>query len=97
YILAKVNTSSMFSYMSNMYSVPAGYDGKSVGLQIYDNQMHDYYTTDLIPKQNITQQKLHYNDKHYLEAPSRHVTYKDNINELAMKNLAAINEVYKNE
>jgi len=97
HILVKVNTSSMFSYKSNMYSVPAEYIGKSVGLQIYDDQIHVYYNTDLIAKHNISQQKLNYKPEHYLDALSRQMPYKDDIEELSMKNLAAINEVYQNE
>jgi len=97
HILVKVNTSNMFSYKSNMYSVPAGYIGKTVGLQVYDNQIHVYYNTDLIAKHNISQQRMNYKENHYIDALAKQLPYKDNIEELAMKNLAAINEVYKNE
>lgn len=97
HILVKVNTSNMFSYKSNMYSVPAGYIGKTIGLQVYDNQIHVYYNTDLIVKHHISQQKMNYKEDHYIDVLARQLPYKDNIEELAMKNLSAINEVYKNE
>lgn len=97
HILVKVNTSNMFSYKSNMYSVPAGYIGKTVGLQIYDNKIHVYYNTDLIAEHYISQQKVNYKENHYIDALAKQMPYKDNIEELALKNLAAINEVYKNE
>ncbi|MFB1050501.1 IS21 family transposase, partial [Paraliobacillus sp. JSM ZJ581] len=93
----KVNTSNMFSYKSNMYSVPAGYIGKTVGLQVYDSQIHVYYNTDLIAKHHLNQQKLNYKKSHYIDTLSKQLPYKDNVEELAMKNLMAINEVYKNE
>src|SRR5699024_4983319 len=73
HILVKVNTSNMFSYKSNMYSVPAGYIGKSVGLQIYDNQIHVYYSTDLIAKHHISQQKLTSKQEQNLNALSRRI------------------------
>src|SRR5690606_27420389 len=68
HILVKVNTSNMFSYKSNMYSVPAGYIGKTVGLQVYDNQIHVYYNTDLIAQHYISHKKMNYKDAHYIEA-----------------------------
>ncbi len=40
---------------------------------------------------------MNYKPEHYLDALSRQLPYKDNIEELAMKNLAAIHEVYQNE
>lgn len=95
--LVKVNTSNMFSFKSNMYSVPPGYIGKTVGLQVYDNQIHVYYNTDLIAVHPISGQKMNFKHEHYVETLSNHLPYKDDIDELALKNLSAINEVYKNE
>lgn len=97
HIPVKVNTSNMVSFKSNMYSVPPGYIGKTVGLQVYDNKIHVYYNTDLIAEHQITSRKINFNEKHYIETLSNQLPYKDNIEELALKNLAAINEVYKNE
>lgn len=95
--LVKVNTSNMFSFKSNMYSVPSGYIGKTVGLQVYDNKIHVYYNTDLIVVHPISEQKMNFKHEHYVETLSNHLPYKDDIDELALKNLSAINEVYKNE
>ncbi len=97
HILVKVNTSNMFSFKSKMYSVPSGYIGKTVGLQVYDNQIHVYYNTDLIVVHPISNQKVNFKHEHYVETLSKHLPYKDDIDELALKNLSAINEVYKNE
>src|SRR5699024_10873254 len=58
--LVKVNPSNMITYKSNQYSVPAGYIGKTVGLQIYDNHIYVYYNTDLIVQQPISQSKINY-------------------------------------
>lgn len=95
----KVNPSNMITYKSNQYSVPAGYIGKTVGLQVYDNHIFVYYNMDLIVQHPISQQKINYKLDHYTEALARGLPPSSNIDidELAKKNLEAINEVYKNE
>lgn len=97
HIPVKVNTSNMVSYKSNMYSVPPGYIGKTVGLQVYDNKIHVYYNTDLIAEHQISTLKVNFKKEHYMEILSNHFPYKDDIEKLALKNLSAINEVYKIE
>ena len=97
--LVKVNPSNMIPYKSNQYSVPAGYIGKTVGLQIYDNHIFVYYNTELIVEHPVRQQKINYKPEHYTEVLARGLPYasKADIDELAKKNLEAIDEVYKNE
>ena len=95
--LVKVNPSNMITYKSNQYSVLAGYIGKQVSLQVYDNHIHVYYNTDLIVQHKIRQRKLNYKEKHYMEALANQLPYKDDIEALALNNLAAIDEVYGNE
>ncbi|MCR2823894.1 IS21 family transposase [Lederbergia panacisoli] len=97
HILVKVNTSNMITYKSNQYSVPAGYIGKTVGLQVYDNHILVYYSTDLIVQHSISPLKINYKQEHYVETLARGLPPTTNIEELAKKNLEAINEVYKNE
>ncbi len=63
--LVKVNTSGMISYKSNQYSVPAEYQGKTVGLQVYDNQIYVYHNMKLIVQHKISQSKLNYKEEHY--------------------------------
>ncbi|MGP4083055.1 IS21 family transposase [Pseudalkalibacillus sp. R45] len=95
----KVNTSNMIAYRSNQYSVPAGYIGKTVGLQIYDNHIFVYYNTELLVQHPISPLKITYKPEHYTEALARGLPHKTTIEieELAKKNLEAIDEVYKNE
>lgn len=95
--LVKVNSSNMFSYKSNQYSVPSGFIGKRMSLQIYDNHIHVYYNTDLIVRHEITKRKLNYKQEHYIDNLKAQLSYVDDIDELALKNLEAINEVYSNE
>ena len=91
--LVKVNSSNMITYKSNQYSVPAGYIGKTVSLQVYDNHIHAYYNTDLIVQHKITQRKLNYKTEHYIDSLSNQLSYKDNIEELALKNGSLSNGV----
>lgn len=95
--LVKVNPSSMITYKSNQYSVPAEYKGKTVGLQVYDNQIYIYYNTDLIAQHQLSSKRLNYKKEHYVDVLSRGMPKYPDIDELAKKNLLAINEVYKIE
>ncbi|WP_026585287.1 IS21 family transposase [Bacillus sp. J33] len=93
----KVNPSNMVPYKSNQYSVPPGYIGKTVRLQVYDNHIFVYYNTDLIVQHPIRQSRINYKPEHYVDTLARGLPSSTDIEELAMKNLEAINEVYKNE
>lgn len=97
--LVKVNPSNMVSYLSNQYSVPPGYIGKAVGLQVYDKTLYIYSNMNLIAQHHLSNKKLNYHANHYTQLLSRQLPNKDldDIEELALKNLAAINEVYDNE
>jgi transposase len=95
--LVKVNPSSMITYKSNQYSVPTEYKGKTVGLQVYDNQIHIYYNMDLIAQHQVSSKRLNYKEEHYLDILSRCMPNYPDIDELAKKNLNAIHEVYKIE
>lgn len=95
--LAKVNPSNMISYKSNQYSVPPGYIGKQVQLQIVDDHLYIYYSMELLVRHTITLKKLNYKDEHYIHHLQKQLPYKDEIEEMALNNLAAIDEVYKNE
>ena len=93
----KVNRQSMISYKSNQYSVPPEYIGKKLKLQVYDNQLHLYYNTNLVTIHEIKNQKLNYHDSHYLQISS--LTFKNNnyeMNEIAKNNLRMIGEIYGN-
>ncbi|WP_437834060.1 IS21 family transposase (plasmid) [Niallia taxi] len=93
----KVNASNMISYKSNQYSVPPEYQGKNVGLQVYDNYLWIYYNMKLIAQHPISKAKLNYQEAHYkasLAVSAPYYNYPE-IDDLAKKNLATIGEVYK--
>src|SRR5699024_4005947 len=77
--LVKVNTSNMFSFKSIMYSVPSGYIGKTVGLQVYDYKIHVYYNTNLIVVHTISEQKMNFKHEIYVETLLNHLPYKEDI------------------
>lgn len=93
-----VNPQSMINYKSNQYSVAPEYIGKRLKLQIYDDQIHVYYNTNLITIHKVKNQILNYHPDHYVEISS--LTLKksiEEIKEIAKNNLHMIGEVYKNE
>ncbi|WP_079708716.1 IS21 family transposase [Paraliobacillus ryukyuensis] len=92
-----VNPSNMITYKSNQYSVPSGYIRKILRLQVYDNHIFVYYNTNLIVRHPIKTSKINYKPEHYVDTLARGLPSSTNIEELARKNLEAINEVYKNE
>ncbi|MBY6930447.1 IS21 family transposase [Clostridium botulinum] len=94
----KVNRQSMISYKSNQYSVPPEYIGKKLKLQVYDNQLHVYYNTNLVTIHKIQSQKLNYQAEHYAKISA--LTFNKNsyeMIELAKNNLKIIGEIYQNE
>ncbi|KEI12021.1 transposase [Clostridium novyi B str. ATCC 27606] len=94
----KVNSQSMISYKSNQYSVPPEYIGKRLKLQVYDDQLHVYYSTKLVTIHDIQNEKLNYHAEHYAEISA--LTFNKSSYEMmkkARQNLNLIGEVYKNE
>ncbi|HBJ1650252.1 TPA: IS21 family transposase [Clostridium botulinum] len=93
----KVNRQSMISYKSNQYSVPPEYIGKKLKLQVYDDQLHVYYNTNLVTIHKIQSQKLNYQAEHYAKISA--LTFNKNsyeMIELAKNNLKIIGEIYQN-
>lgn len=88
----------MINYKSNQYSVPPEYIGKNLKLQIYDDQLHVYYNTDLVTIHTVKNRKLNYHHKHYVAISS--LTLKNplaEIERIAKNNLKMIGEIYRNE
>jgi len=91
----KVNNSSLVRYKSHYYSVPPEYIGKTLKLQVYDNQLHLYYNTTLITLHFISDYKLNYIESHYIEIAKLTLPFsEDKIEEIAKENLRVIGERY---
>lgn len=93
--LVKINAANMISYQSKQYSVPAGYQGKTVGIQVYDNHLYAYYNTKLLVRHPIGDTKFNYKEEHYREQLQRAMPGYPDINELAKKNLRTIGGVFE--
>jgi hypothetical protein len=93
--LVKVNASNMISYKSNQYSVPAGYQGLKVGIQVYDNHLYVYCNTKLLVRHPVSQAKLNYTEEHYRDNLQLSAPGYPNIDDLAKKNLLAIGGAYE--
>ena len=88
----------MISYQSNLYSVPPDYIGKRLKLQTYNGQLHLYYNMTLVTIHTVRASKLNYHFEHYKQLSELTLGHtKDQIAELAKKNLKMIGEVYNNE
>lgn len=94
----KVNPSSMINYGGNQYSVPTEYLGKSLTVQAYDGYIHVYYNTLLVTVHKITDQKLNYHEKDYIEiAQKSHVFKEDDIKARAKENLILLGGISRHE
>ena len=86
-----VNPSSMINYGGNQYSVPTEYIGKSLTAQAYDGYIHLYYNTTLVTVHRITEQKLNYHEKDYIEIVRKSHSFKEeDIETRAKENLALL-------
>jgi len=94
----KVNQSSMINYDGNQYSVPTEYLGKSLTAQAYDGYIHLYYNTTLVTVHKITEQKLNYHEKDYIEISRKSHSFKEEDIELrAKENLALLGGISSHE
>lgn len=93
-----VNASSMINYGGNQYSVPTKYLGKSLKAQAYDGYVHLYYNAELVTVHKITDQKLNYHEKDYIEIARKSHSFKEeNIEARAKENLALLGGVSGHE
>ena len=94
----KVNQSSMINYGGNQYSVPTEYLGKLLTAQAYDGYIHLYYNTTLVTVHKITEQKLNYHEKDYIEISRKSHSFKEEDIELrAKENLALLGGISSHE
>lgn len=93
-----VNPSSMINYGGNQYSVPTEYIGKSLTAQAYDGYIHLYYNTTLVTVHRITEQKLKYHEKDYIEIARKSHSFKEeDIESRAKENLALLGGISGHE
>lgn len=91
-----VNKSSLISIKSRLYSVPPEYIQKRVKVQMYDNQIHVYYNTELIAIHSPSMMHLNYQSKHYESIAALTLPFdEEDIDELSKKNLDVIGARYE--
>lgn len=66
-ISAKVNTSALFNYKQNMYSVPPELIGKTISIEVNENNLHVYYNKNLVTIHAISENKITYHEEHHAE------------------------------
>lgn len=94
----KVNQTSMISHRTNQYSVPPRYIGKNLKIQVYDNLLHVYDSTELVALHEVSDKKLNYSEENYISLLKRTMPFDDEkIKEMAKENLKKIGERYQND
>lgn len=91
-----VNDASLFLYKGKQYSVPPEYIGKTVTLQIHDEQIHVYCNMKLIALHPLSGKNINYQEEHYLGLARLTNSFsEENIEKRAKENLKSIGAVYE--
>lgn len=64
---AKVNTNSLFKYKQNMYSVPPELIGKTIAIEVTENNLYVYYNKILVTIHSISENKVNYHKDHHVQ------------------------------
>lgn len=93
--IVKVNHSSMINSGNCQYSVPPEFVGKYLTVQIYDDYLHVYDSTNLVALHQVSRRRLNYHQEHYESiANISHAFGTGNINKIAKENLKLIGMMY---
>lgn len=96
-IQAKVNTNGLFSYKQHMYSAPPELIGKSLTVQVADNNLYVYYNGKLITVHNISDKKVNYHGNHHFKMIEATFPKKkdDDVKEFAAKHLKELEKFHE--
>ncbi|WP_127837555.1 IS21 family transposase [Clostridium prolinivorans] len=64
---AKVNTNALFKYKQNMYSVPPKLIGKTIVIEVTENNLYVYYNKNLVTIHTISENKVNYHNDHHVQ------------------------------
>ena len=64
---AKVNINALFRYKQNMYSVPAELIGKTIVIEVTENNLYVYYNKNLVTIHSISESKVNYHKEHHAQ------------------------------
>lgn len=63
----KVNTNALFKYKQNMYSVPPELIGKTIIIEVTEDNLYVYYNKSLVTIHNISKKKVNYHNDHHVD------------------------------
>lgn len=90
----KVNAQNMVSYKGCQYSVPLGYKGATLFLEVVDGFLSLYDTTECVARHAVSTKKLNYTLEHYEAHLWQVFPHPDRIAEKAQENLQKIGGVF---
>lgn len=89
-LTANVHKDSLINYKNCKYSVPSKYINKTVTLKVIDDELHIYFSTDLIAIHKVSDKKINYLEDHYKELLSVSIKDSEDIDILAKENLGQL-------
>ena len=88
-----VRKDSMVTFNKCKYSVPQEFIGKPVRLQVLNEQLHIYHSTDLIATHTLSGKRLNYLPEHYLKLYAGCSKDEDSITKFAEDNLKQLDKL----
>jgi len=89
-LTANVHKDSLINYKNCKYSVPSKYINKTVTLLQLEDELHIYFSTDLIAIHKMKDKKINYLEEHYKDLLSASIKDSEDIDTLAMDNLSQL-------
>lgn len=86
-LVRKVPKDCLITYQNHKYSVPPTYVGKSVTIEINNNNLYIYYDKSLITSHQITDKPITYDKEHYKELMKYSLTSQKDIERMCEENL----------
>ena len=86
-LVRKVPKDCLITYQNRKYSVQPAFVGKSVTLQIEEDNLYIYYNKTLVSSHKITDKKINYTELDYKLLLKHSLVKEENIERIAEKNL----------
>lgn len=98
YISQIVPPTLLISYKGNKYSVDSHYISKRVDIYPIGNKLNIYYNSKLIAIHNISQQKINYDNQHYIDGLFLNICNlkEDEIAKMAQENIERLKYLERN-
>lgn len=83
----KIESTLLFRWEKNRYSVPALCLGKFVDVYRIEDSLYVYMNSQLVAKHNISQYPVNYDKSHYMQALSMNLKRTEDIEDMAVQNI----------